>query len=366
MAYDPIMIQKNLLILCGGISAEHEISLSSARFIAENIDKTAHTVTIVIVGRDRQWIYVPYDAFFQGETEGLKVSLVRNQGKVMLMGSDFSESIDVVFPAIHGPSGEDGSLQGLLEYLGVPYVGNGVLASAVAMNKISTKHILLACELPVVPFFGVSSMEKLPTYALACQMLKSPILVIKPACSGSSIGVSKVSCEKDYIEKSQEAFAYSSSMLIEPAVTGSEVECAILGNASAVASGVGEIVVYAADKMYSYQAKYQDPHQTQARVLVQAKSIDAETQERIRTMALRAFHALTCSGLARVDFFVTEKDIFINEINTMPGFTAISLYPKLWDCAGIPAKELISRLIEYANERFHQQAELEYTCKTGS
>jgi D-alanine-D-alanine ligase len=155
-------------------------------------------------------------------------------------------------------------------------------------------------------------------------------------------------------------------MLIEPAVTGSEVEWAILGNASAVASGVGEIVVYAADKMYSYQAKYQDPHQTQARVLVQAKSIDAETQERIRTMALRAFHALTCSGLARVDFFVTEKDIFINEINTMPGFTAISLYPKLWDCAGVPAKELISRLIEYANERFHQQAELEYTCKTGS
>jgi len=350
------MMLKTILLICGGVSAEHEISISSGKFIAENIDKTLYNVSIVIVGRDRCWYSIPYADFMAGNTVGPEVYLARHQGQAFLKRGAFSEKIDLAFPAIHGTSGEDGSLQGFLEYMGIPYVGNGVLASAVTMDKIATKQMLLACHLPVVPFFGVSSCDKIPDYATACAALETETLVIKPACSGSSVGVSKISCEQDYWEKVHEAFWYSQRILVEQAITGSEVECAILGNRDAIASGVGEIIPYTPDRMYSYKAKYHDPEHGQAKVCVQAESIDKNTQECIRTMALQAFHALTCSGLARVDFFVVEQNIFINEINALPGFTAISLYPQLWKQAGIAPKELIAQLIACAVERFESIA----------
>ena len=349
---------KTLLLLCGGFSLEHDISITSARFIAEQVDQSQYTVLVVIVGQDRQWIHVPYESFMGGDRNGLSVHLIRQKGESWLMGDGFAQVIDIVFPAIHGTGGEDGSIQGLLEYMNLPYVGNGVLASAVTMDKIVTKQILLAHNLPVVPFLILSHSDPIPTYEEACQALGTTVLILKPSISGSSVGVAKVENDHDYRISIKNAFAYSTRILIETAMTGSEVECAILGNEKAIASGVGEIIVHNVDKIYSYEAKYHDREEKQAQVYTQAITIDAPTQERVRAMALQAFHALTCSGLARVDFFVTPQGIFINEINTIPGFTAISLYPKLWECRGIHPKELISRLLQYGQDRFNQNAQL--------
>jgi D-alanine-D-alanine ligase len=347
-----------ILLLCGGFSVEHDISLHSARFIAKHIDKTEYGILVVIVRHDRQWVHVPYQAFLDGENQGELVYLRHHQGVTALMGEGICEPIHMVFPAIHGTGGEDGSIQGFLDYMNLPYVGNDVFASAACMDKIATKQILLANDLPVVPFIALSRWDTIPTHEQACRDLNSDILVIKPATSGSSVGISKIQNELDYEEKIHTAFLYSNRILIESAITGAEVECAILGNACAMASGVGEIVIHNADKMYSYAAKYHDPQENQARIQVTAVSIDGETQERVRVMALRAFHVMTCSGLARIDFFVTPDSIFINEINTMPGFTAISLYPQLWQKNGISPKTLIARLLHCAQERFDQNATL--------
>ncbi len=351
--------QKNLLLLCGGISAEHEISLNSARFVAKNIDAQAHQVFVVVVGRDRTWNHVALDMFLNGETKGQEVYLVRKQGQAQLCGEQFQHPIHCAFPIIHGPSGEDGTIQGVLEYAGIPYVGSAVAASGVTMDKIFTKQILQAYQLPVVPFIPVTSLTQLPPYGTACALLKTTTLVIKPAALGSSVGIAKVSCEADYNKHTSLAFGYSARILIECAIDGAEVECGVLGNEQASASGVGEIVLHNQDRMYSYQAKYQDPDHIQAQVLVTAR-LDAQCIKNIQEMSLKAFHALTCSGLARVDFFVTKEGIFINEINTMPGCTSISLYPQLWHKAGISHKELIAQLIGYAHERFQRMNTLRH------
>jgi D-alanine-D-alanine ligase len=351
--------QKNLLLLCGGISAEHEISLNSARFVAKNIDTNAYQVFVVIVGRDRTWRHIPMDAFLNGETDGNEVALARAQGQAHLYGQGFHQPIAIAFPIIHGPSGEDGTIQGVLEYAGIPYVGNGVAASGVTMDKIFTKQILQAYQLPVVPFIPVTSLTQLPPYGTACALLNSKTLVIKPAALGSSVGIAKVSCEADYIKHTALAFGYSNRILIECAINGAEVECAVLGNDHAIASGVGEIVMNTPDKMYSYQAKYQDPDHILAQVLVTAR-LDANCIKNIQEMSLKAFHALTCSGLARIDFFVTKENIYINEINTMPGCTNISLYPQLWSKAGISHQTLIAKLLDYANERFDRMNTLHH------
>jgi len=350
---------KNLLILCGGVSAEHEISIVSARYIAQNIDQSLYNIIIVMIDRDRQWICVPYEAFLKGAILGSTVFLMRYNGQPVLKGDGLcTQTIDMVFPAIHGSSGEDGSIQGVLEYVGVPYVGSGILASAVGMDKITTKQVLMACQLPVVPFVWGANPTELPSYAQACETLGSDVLVIKAACSGSSIGVYKIGNPKDYLENISRAFQYSSRILIEKAITGYEVECAILGNDEPLASGVGEILLYNQDKMYSYAAKYCDPDQSQAEVLLQARSIDQSMTRLLQKMAIRAFRVLDCSGLARVDFFVNDQGAFINEINTIPGFTAISLYPKLWEKSGVSSKMLINKLLECAQERYVQKSSL--------
>jgi D-alanine-D-alanine ligase len=350
--------KRTILLLCGGFSVEHEVSLNSARFIAQHIDKTEYRILVVIVRHDRQWIHIPYPVFLDGEHQGDPVYLRHHQGVTALIGDTICEPIHMVFPIIHGTGGEDGSIQGFLDYMNLPYVGNDIFASAACMDKIATKQILLANGLPVVPFIALSRSDTIPTYAAACRDLKSHVLVIKPATSGSSVGIAKVHQAKDYDETITRALMYANRILIECAITGAEVECAILGNACAMASGVGEIIVHNADKMYSYDAKYHDLQEKQAHVHVTAVTIDAETQERVRTMALRAFHVMTCSGLARIDFFVTSDGIFINELNTMPGFTAISLYPQLWQHEGISPDALIARLLSCAQERFDQNKTL--------
>lgn len=355
------MSRKNLLILCGGLSAEHEISQLTARYIAQNIDQTIYNVIIVLVGRDLQWVCIPYDIFIEGGLWGKNVWLIRQAGQARLWDGHDGPCIDMVFPAIHGTGGEDGSIQGLLEYMGVPYVGNGILASAVCMDKIATKQVLQACHLPVVPFIWASQWAHVPSYEHACHVLNSPVLIIKAACSGSSIGVYKIHNSAQYQEKIHQAFRYSARILIEQAITGAEVECAILGHDRIKASPIGEIIVRAPDGMYSYQAKYHDPDQNQAQVFLDAQSMDENTIQQLQTMAQQAFHAVNGSGLARVDFFVTQEGIFINEINTMPGFTSISLYPKLWEKAGIPTRELIAQLLVYAQQKFDAHAGFIYT-----
>jgi D-alanine-D-alanine ligase len=208
---------------------------------------------------------------------------------------------------------------------------------------------------------AIASKDDIPSYTQACDALNTDTLIVKPAACGSSVGVFKVNNPKDFIEKTQEAFLYSTRILIERAITGSEIECAILGHNAPVASGVGEIVVHTPDRMYSYAAKYNDPAGKQATVHVQAQNLAEPTQEAVRAMAVKAFKILGCSGLARVDFFATEKDLFINEINTIPGFTEISLYPQLWEQAGLSAQALISQLLKCATERFEEKQRIRTT-----
>jgi D-alanine-D-alanine ligase len=339
-------MKKNIIVLCGGQSAEHEISLISARYIASLISPEKYQVFRVCIDRQGLLHLVNEDQKSQSS-----VSMTQGVPFPMLRGQGFQEPIHLVFPVLHGPGGEDGTLQGWLECLNVPYVGSGVLSSAVAMDKDVAKKLLLVHGLPVVPFHTVRHEREVPSYEEACELCQSHELFIKPATQGSSVGVSKVTHGLAYKEKIHHAFRYGQKVLIEQAIKGAEVECAVLGHRFPIASGVGEVVMKN-EGFYSYEAKYLDAEQ--ADILIKARLSD-EMAEKVRDLALKAFQALECSGMARVDFFVRGQEVFINEINTIPGFTPISLYPQLWQHAGVPPQELVQRLMDHAIERFQEK-----------
>ncbi len=260
-------------------------------------------------------------------------------------------AVDVVFPVLHGPHGEDGTLQGLLELAGVPYVGCGVLASSVAMDKIACKRLLLSHDIPVVPFVTVlrSAWEKGPQTIVETveAELGYPVFV-KPANLGSSIGISKAVDRGALVRALDEAGRYDRRILVERAVDKPhEIECAVLGNDNPIASVPGEVVP--SNEFYDYAAKYIDGKST---LRIPAQVAPALT-ERIRDLAVRAFEAIDGAGLARVDFLLSDTtgELYLNELNTMPGFTTISMYPKLWEATGISYAELVERLIELAMER---------------
>jgi D-alanine-D-alanine ligase len=355
------MTRCRVAVLFGGRSAEHEVSCISARFVIDSLDPDRTEVVPIGISRDGRWHRLSGPPALPAETgrmpevtdgSGTAVELAAEAGARELVAADGSrEPIDVVFPVLHGPFGEDGTVQGLLELAGVPYVGAGVLGSAVGMDKDVQKRLFLQARLPVGPFETVHEKEWADdpeSVDASAQALGYPLFT-KPATLGSSIGVSKVLAPEGLASGLEEAFRYARYALVEKAAEGArEIECAVLGNDEPVASVAGEIVPDG-HAFYDYEAKYLDEHGAQ---LVIPADLKPEVLEEVQRLAVAAFRTARCAGMARVDFFLLgEEDLWLNEINTVPGFTSISMYPKLWEASGVPYGELVQRLLDLAIER---------------
>ncbi len=347
-----------VLLVFGGRSAEHEVSVVSARSVLDALDPERYEVVLVGIDKEGGWHLLSGPPALPGEGllpavaagAGSDVSLDRVPGtRELVSASGDREPIDVVFPLLHGPFGEDGTLQGLLEMAGIPYVGAGVLASAVGMDKAVQKVLFTAAGLPVVPHEVVTEREwrEDPESVTArAEALGAPLFV-KPATLGSSVGITKVKTPADLEPAVEEAFRYGRKALIEQGAEGArEIECSVLGNDDPVASVPGEIIPAA--EFYDYQAKYLD----ESTRLVVPADVPSEVAEEVQRMAVAAFRAIGAAGMARVDFFYREPDeLIVNEINTIPGFTAVSMYPRLWEASGVSYPELVDRLIRLALER---------------
>jgi D-alanine-D-alanine ligase len=344
-------------ILFGGKSAEHEISLKSARNVAEAIDKNKYDVALIGIDKEGHWLPPQKSSALLGQTsvptEQTSIALAPGErGLITSSEEPDSGSIDVVFPILHGPLGEDGTVQGLLRLANVPFVGAGVLGSAVGMDKDVMKRLLRDAGIPIGKFFVATQVEPVP-FDRAAAELGLPIF-IKPANLGSSVGVSKISNATEYETAVQEAFEYDSKILIEEYIKGREIECSVLGNENPIASLPGEVIVHA--DYYSYDAKYFDENGASIRI---PADLPSDTIQRIQETAIKTFKVLCCEGMGRVDSFVTDDGrVLVNEINTIPGFTNISMYPKMWEASGVSYTELIDRLIQLAIERFEKQKRL--------
>jgi len=357
-------------IIFGGRSGEHEVSLMSAQSIMQAIDRDKYEVVPIGITRDGQWIASgdPLRALLEGNPQlASPAALLPQPGARALVplaprtgavASSLGE-IDVFFPVLHGPYGEDGTIQGLLELAGVPYVGSGVAASAVGMDKALMKALFRQAGLPVVDYVVVTAAQWEQDRQAVRSKVQEEIgfpCFVKPANLGSSVGVSRVADPAQLDDAIALAFRYDLKALVERAAEDCrEVEVSVLGNDFPEASIPGEIVPAA--EFYDYRSKYLDDR---SELIIPAR-ISEDAAARVRAMALDAFRAIDAAGLARVDFFVHKEteEIWVNEINTMPGFTRISMYPKLWEASGLPYPQLIDRLIELALERHARRARLE-------
>jgi len=352
-------------ILFGGKSAEHEVSLQSAKNVADAIDRDKYDVSLIGIDKSGRWLLPDQAQYLLNATDPKLIALNReNERSIALVpqsggaltslsGGDAGSPIDVVFPILHGPFGEDGTVQGLLKIAGVPFVGAGVLGSAVGMDKDVAKRLLRDAGLPIARFVVLRSAEDADFDAISAD-LGLPFFV-KPANLGSSVGVHKVNARSDFEDAIADAFRFDTKVIVEEFVDGREVECSVLGNRDPEASVLGEIV--SNHDFYSYDAKYIDED---GAALVVPADLPEETSERLRALAIDAFKVLECEGMARVDFFLkADGTVLINEINTIPGFTKISMYPRLWAASGLSYKDLIDRLIRLAIERFEREQTLQ-------
>lgn len=368
--------KKKVTVLFGGQSSEHEVSRVSAQFIIENMDTDCFDIQIIGITKSGEWLKYEGQTELIGTGQWEKVSRDKYQNEIdskvssnknsslptlrQLISFDDTNgntgTVDVVFPVFHGPNGEDGSIQGLLQLAEIPYVGCDILSSAAGMDKEFSKLVFNNVNIPQADYIKVMRNEietiKEQSNDLIEQISKKlgwPCFV-KPANAGSSVGISKVKEPKDLVAALELANKYDSKILIEQFIKGREVECAVLGNDSPIASVVGEICP--SNEFYDYNAKYIDG---KSGTIIPA-DLDACIIDKIKDYSLKAYKALGCSGLSRVDFFVDEKgEVILNEINTMPGFTSISMYTKLWEASGIPCKEIITRLIDLALESYQQR-----------
>jgi D-alanine-D-alanine ligase len=357
-------------LLFGGRSAEHEISILSARNVFEAIDKEKYDVVLIGIDPDGRWSLREPSIFSAPSVGGALPALQRSERSVALLpypapanlvgiaDSSLNRCIDAIFPVLHGMCGEDGTIQGLITLAGIPFVGPGVLGSAVCMDKDAAKRLMREAGIPTARHIAVrASARSELEYRKVTEKLGSPVFV-KPANTGSSVGVKKVCGAEEFDAAVEEAFRFDAKIVIEEAIAGRELECAVLGNEDPRASGVGEIIPNPRHGFYSYQAKYLDDQG--AKVAVPA-DVESGIVSRVQELAVRAFQALCCEGMARVDFFLRPGgEILVNELNTIPGFTSISMYPKLWRQSGVSYPELIDRLIQFAVER----AERERALKT--
>ena len=352
------MMKETIAVLFGGQSSEHVVSCMSAANVIDQIDKDKYDLLLIGITEEGEWILTPSveeirnDTWRDGRTHAVLSPDATRKCVIISEGDAIKEvRVDVVFPVLHGLRGEDGTVQGLLELARIPYVGCGVLASAVSMDKLYTKIIVDTLGIRQAKYVPVMrwEMEKdmdIPVAAVETHF-QYPVFV-KPSNAGSSRGVNKAETRRELIEALKEAAKHDRKILVEETIVGHEVECAVLGGGQkpVKASGVGEIL--AAAEFYDFDAKYNN---AESRTVI-GPELPGDSAERVREAAAKIFNAVDGYGLSRVDFFVTnDGEVIFNEINTMPGFTAISMYPMLWEAAGIPKKELIDRLIDLAFER---------------
>lgn len=358
-------------VVFGGQSTEHEVSRVSAQSVLANIDRRKYDVAMIGITKAGRWLRYngPIEKIGSGEWERIAVASLESSkckcieeenGELQVSSArsiiDNTEAdgkpVDVVFPVLHGANGEDGTIQGLFELADIPYVGCGVLGSAVGMDKAYTKIIFEKAGIPQGKYVVVnrkSLSKNVEGIISEVEATLSYPCFVKPSNAGSSVGVSKAHDREELINALNFAARFDRRILVEEFINGREIECGVLGNDEPIASTVGEVIP--CNDFYDYEAKYQTGDDS---TVVIPAELDRKTIKAIQDYAVRAFRALDCSGLSRVDFFVHKdtSEIYINEINTMPGFTSISMYPKLWEASGIPYSELISKVIDLAIERY--------------
>jgi D-alanine-D-alanine ligase len=349
-------------LIFGGRSGEHEVSVLSANSVMSAINRDKYEVYPIGITKEGKWLpgVVPEKLIASGElqvrqlNDGQDHSIVpisNEQGQLL---SSLQEQVDIFFPVMHGPYGEDGTIQGLLEIAGFPYVGGGVLASAVGMDKVVMKAVFQQAGLPVGAYLGYLRKEWESNPDLVLDQIEQQLgfpCFVKPANLGSSVGISKAHNREELVRSLNLAAEYDRKLIIEKMLVGREIECAVLGNDDPQASVVGEIVPCA--EFYDYEAKYV---LNDSKLIIPAELPEHLVKE-VQQLAVKAFKAVDASGLGRVDFFVNTEtnEVIINEINTMPGFTRISMYPKLWEASGINYEDLIDRLIQLGLERYRDK-----------
>lgn len=356
------MPKKKVGIIFGGKSAEHEVSLQSAKNIVDAIDQDKYDVVLIGIDKQGKWHINDKSSYLINAENPKLIQLNKSNESVAVVpgetdhqlvkaaDAEMLDQLDAVFPIVHGTLGEDGSLQGMMRIANLPFVGTSVLGSAICMDKDIAKRLLKGAGINVAKGLAYSRAKRDQIdFSTAKEELGVPMFV-KPANQGSSVGVSKVSTEMEFDNAIDQAFQYDQKVVIEETLKGREIECAVLGNDDPKASVPGEILPQT--EFYSYESKYIDEN---GAILEMPADLTDEEVEKVQQTAVDAFKTLECEGLARVDFFLTEDgEVYVNEVNTLPGFTRISMYPKLWELSGVSYPELIDRLIELAIQR-HQQ-----------
>ncbi len=348
----------DVILVAGGKSAEHEVSVISAQNIAQALNKEKYNISIVGIDKEGHFKKLSLPTLLESkvistQTKNTSLSLV---AQIDPLEENLSEASNtkVVFPVLHGSYGEDGTIQGLLKIMDVPFVGAGVLGSAIGMDKDVMKRILRDANIPIADFLTYRAYQKdAIVFNEVVNKLGLPIF-IKPANLGSSVGISKVKTEDEFKQALETAFIYDDKIIIEEFIDGRELECAVLGNDFPEASAVGEIKP--THEFYSYEAKYLDPN---GAALSIPANIPEDKSKELQTLAVATFKALEGEGMARVDFFLKKSgEIIVNEVNTIPGFTTISMYPKLWAHSGLSYDKLLDKLIDLAIQKYHQKNKL--------
>lgn len=349
-------------VIFGGRSGEHEVSLVSAASVISSLDRDKYDIVPIGITKDGRWFSgagvmdslknreIPPE-----ELEAVILPEPTRRGLYFLKGGKFL-GLDVVIPILHGTFGEDGTIQGLFEMAGIPYVGAGVIGSSIGMDKIIQKEIVEREGINVVPFIWFLSKLFNAQQEVIIKNIEKHLsypCFVKPANSGSSVGISKAHDRKELIVSIEEAGRYDRRIIVEKGINDArEIEVAVLGNDEVMASCPGEVVP--SNEFYDYDAKYVDGR---SKTIVPA-DLPETSVRRVQEMAIHAYRAIDCAGMARADFLVTKSDIYLNELNTIPGFTSISMYPKLWEASGIPYPGLLDRLITLALERFDERSRL--------
>lgn len=342
------MRKLNVMVIFGGKSGEHEVSLMSATSILNVMDRDKYNIIPVGITKEGIW------KLYNGPIEEIVTSKWEELGEDMdlfSLSKDNREKVDIVFPVLHGPFGEDGRLQGLLEMLNLPYVGAGVLASSVGMDKVVTKQLASFANIPQAKYIDTIENDYRENIKEVITNIETQLgypVFVKPANLGSSVGISKAKNREELIEAIELAFEYDRKIVVEEGINAREIECSVLGNDEPKASVLAEIIP--GKEFYDYEDKYIDGN---SRFEIPA-NIPKEITVEIQNLAIKVYKLLNCTGLARVDFFVEKvtNKIYFNEINTMPGFTQISMYPKMWEATGIKYKDLIDKLIDLGIKRF--------------
>lgn len=350
-------------VLCGGQSAEHEISLISAKNVMAAINRDKYQPFLIGLDKQGNWRLGGED--FLENADNAKLIRLKNNGQPvvlkagglvidLLTGKELMK-LDVVFPVLHGPFGEDGTMQGYLKIINIPFVGPAVLGSAVAMDKDVAKRLLTQAGLPNAKFLTFTKTDQATINYPAISQVLGATVFIKPANLGSSVGISKASSETDFNQAVGQAFRFDNKIIVEEFIEGKEIECSVLGNEHPRASLPGRVIPQ--HEFYSYDAKYIDEAGADFEI---PADLSDNVVTKVQELAIKAFKVLECEGMARIDFFLKgEDELFINEINTIPGFTKISMYPKLWEVSGISYSDLIDELIQLGIERFKREQKLQ-------